>query len=89
MPSSYHGAQFRLRGCADIFGKLRDRRGQLDFTSVADKLSSAQIAQVFADSQNGNAGYYVPAAGAAMNNRKVKAFTWGGNGSYAGTYPAA
>src|SRR6202030_2375654 len=29
----------------------------LDFTTVADKLPSTQIVQVFADSQNGNAGY--------------------------------
>mgnify|MGYP001796477001 CR=1 FL=1 len=37
----------------------------MDFTTVGEKLSSAQIIQVFADSQNGNAGYYVPVTGAA------------------------
>jgi hypothetical protein len=39
----------------------------MDFTTVADKLPSTQIIQVFADSQNGNAGYYVPVQGTALN----------------------
>ena len=50
----------------------------LDFTQVADKLPSTQIIQAFAESQNGNSGYYVPIAGTAMNNWKLKAFTGGG-----------
>ena len=33
----------------------------LDFTQVADKLPSTQIVQVFDESQNGNAGYHIPA----------------------------
>jgi hypothetical protein len=61
----------------------------LDFTQVADKLSSTQLIQVFADSQNGNAGYYVPVAGAALNNWKLKAFTGGGTEVTAGAYPAS
>src|SRR5579863_9834397 len=61
----------------------------LDFTTVADKLPSTQIVQVFADSQNGNAGYYVPVAGSALNNWKLKAFTAGGTELSAGPYPGS
>jgi hypothetical protein len=50
----------------------------IDFTTVADKLPSTQIIQAFADSQNGASGYYVPVAGTALNNWKLKAFTGGG-----------
>jgi hypothetical protein len=61
----------------------------LDFTTVADKLPSDQIIQVFADSQNGNAGYYVPVQGSALNNWKLKAFSGGGTELSAGAYPAS
>jgi hypothetical protein len=61
----------------------------LDFTTVADKLPSTQLIQVFADSQNGNAGYYVPVAGSALNNWKLKAFSGGGTEISAGAYPAS
>ncbi len=50
----------------------------IDFTTVADKLPSTQIIQAFADSQNGASGYYVPVAGTALNNWKLKCFTGGG-----------
>src|SRR5258708_4035255 len=61
----------------------------LDFTQVADKLRSTQIAQAFAESQNGNSGYYVAAAGSALNNWKLKAFPGGGPEITAGAYPAS
>ena len=61
----------------------------LDFTQIADKLPSTQVIQVFAESQNGNAGYYVPIAGTALNNWKLKAFTGGGTEISAGAYPAS
>ncbi len=61
----------------------------LDFTTVADKLPSDQIIQVFADSQNGNGGYYVPVQGSALNNWKLKAFNGGGTELSAGAYPAS
>jgi hypothetical protein len=61
----------------------------LDFTTVADKLPSDQLIQVFADSQNGNSGYYVPVQGSALNNWKLKAFTGGGSELSAGAYPAS
>ena len=61
----------------------------LDFTQVADKLPSTQIIQAFAESQNGNSGYYVAIAGSALNNWKLKAFTGGGTEISAGAYSAS
>jgi hypothetical protein len=61
----------------------------IDFTTVADKLPSTQIVQAFAESQNGNSGYYVAVAGTALNNWKLKAFNGGGTEITAGAYPAS
>jgi hypothetical protein len=61
----------------------------LDFTQVADKLPSTQIIQAFAESQNGNAGYYVAVAGSALNNWKLKCFNGGGTEITAGAYPSS
>jgi hypothetical protein len=61
----------------------------IDFTTVADKLPSTQIIQAFAESQNGNSGYYVAIAGTALNNWKLKAFNGGGTEISAGAYPAS
>jgi hypothetical protein len=61
----------------------------LDFTQVADKLPSTQIIQVFAESQNGNSGYYIPVQGTALNNWKLKALAGGGTEITAGAYPAS
>jgi hypothetical protein len=61
----------------------------LDFTQVADKLPSDTIVQVFAESQNGNSGYYIPIQGTALNNWKLKAFLGGGTEITAGAYPAS
>ena len=61
----------------------------LDFTQVADKLPSTQIIQAFAESQNGNSGYYVVVQGTALNNFKLKAFNGGGTEVTAGAYPAS
>src|SRR5882672_4230687 len=61
----------------------------LEFTTVADKLPSTQIIQAFAESQNGNSGYYVAVAGAALNNWKLKAYSGGGTEITAGAYPAS
>lgn len=61
----------------------------LDFTQVADKLSSDTIVQAFAESQNGNSGYYIPVQGTALNNWKLKAFLGGGTEVTAGAYPAS
>jgi len=60
----------------------------LDFTQVADKLPSTQIVQAFAESQNGNGGYYVPVQGSGLNNWKLKAFSSAGTEISAGAYPA-
>ena len=61
----------------------------LDFTQVADKLPSTQIIQAFAESQSGNAGYYVAVTGSAMNNWKLKCFSGSGTEITAGAYPAS
>ena len=61
----------------------------LDFTQVASQLPSDQIIQVFADSQNGNSGYYVPVQGSALNNWKLKCFSGGGTEVTAGAYPSS
>ena len=61
----------------------------LDFTQVADKVPSDQVVQVFAESQNGNSGYYIAVQGSAMNNWKLKAFNGGGTELTAGAYPAS
>src|SRR6202171_5562898 len=59
----------------------------MDFTTVADKLPSTQIIQAFAESQNGNSGYYVAIAGAALDNWNLKAFSGGGTEIHAGADP--
>lgn len=61
----------------------------LDFTQIANQLPSDTLVQVFAESQNGNAGYYVPIQGTALNNWKLKAFIAGGTEVTAGAYPAS
>jgi hypothetical protein len=59
----------------------------LDFTQVANVLPSDTIVQAFAESQNGNSGYYIPVQGAALNSWKLKAFIGGGTEIGAGAYP--
>src|SRR5712691_6236818 len=61
----------------------------VDFTQVADKLPSTQIVQAFAESQNGNSGYYIPIQGSALNNWKLKCFLGGGTEITAGAYPVS
>jgi hypothetical protein len=60
----------------------------LDFTQITNTLPSDTIVQVFAESQNGNSGYYVPIQGSALNNWKLKAFAGGGLELSAAPYPA-
>jgi len=60
----------------------------LDFTQIASVLPSDTIVQVFAESQNGNNGYYIPIQGTALNNWKLKAFAGGGSELGAIAYPA-
>ena len=59
----------------------------LDFTQIANQVPSDTIVQVFAESQNGNSGYYIPVQGTALNNWKLKAFVGGGTEIGAGAYP--
>ena len=56
---------------------------------LVDKLSSDQIVQAFAESQGGNAGYYVVVQGTALNNFKLKAFTGAGAEIGNGVYPGS
>ena len=80
---------FYAIGTLTFSGNYSTGGDTLDFTQVADKLDSTQIIQAFVDSQNGNAGYYVPVAGSALNNWKLKAFVGGGTEVTAGAYPAS
>jgi hypothetical protein len=92
LPSNVDGSgsnPFYAIGTLTFSGNYTTGGDTLDFTQVADKLPSTQVIQVFADSQNGNAGYYVPVAGTALNNWKLKAFTGGGTEISAGAYPAS
>ena len=92
LPSNEDGSGsnlFYAIGTLTFSGSYPTGGDTLDFTTVADKLPSTQIIQVFADSQNGNAGYYVPVQGTALNNWKLKAFTGGGTEVTAGAYPAS
>jgi hypothetical protein len=59
----------------------------LDFTQITNALPSDTVVQVFAESQNGNSGYYIPIQGTALNNWKLKAFVGGGTEITAGAYP--
>ena len=80
---------FYAIGALTFSGNYPTGGDTLDFTTVADKLPSDQLIQVFADSQNGNAGYYVPVQGSALNNWKLKAFSGGGTELSAGAYPSS
>ena len=61
----------------------------LDFTQVSNQLPSDTIVQVFAESQNGNSGYYIPIQGSALNIWKLKDFAGGGTELSAGAYPVS
>jgi hypothetical protein len=92
LPSNEDGSGsnlFYAIGTLTFSGSYPTGGDTMDFTTVADKLPSDQIIQVFADSQNGNSGYYVPVQGTAFNNWKLKAFSGGGTELTAGAYPAS
>jgi hypothetical protein len=80
---------FYAIGTLTFSGNYSTGGDTLDFTQIADKLPSTQVIQAFAESQNGNAGYYVAIAGSALNNWKLKAFTGGGTEISAGAYPGS
>jgi hypothetical protein len=92
LPSNVDGSGNNLIyaiGTLAFSGNYATGGDSLDFTTVADKLGSAQVVQIFADSQNGNGGYYVPVAGTTLSNWKLKAFTGGGTEVSAGAYPGS
>ena len=80
---------FYAIGTLTFSGNYSTGGDTLDFTTVADKLPSTQIIQAFAESQNGNSGYYIPVQGSALNNWKLKCFLGGGTEITAGAYPAS
>ena len=60
----------------------------LDFTQVADKISSDTIVQAFAESQAGNGAYfYIAQQGSGMNNWKLRCFAVNGTEVASGAYP--
>ena len=92
LPSNEDGSGsnlFYAIGTLSFSGSYPTGGDTLDFTTVSSALPSDQIIQVFADSQNGNSGYYVPVQGSALNNWKLKAFTGGGAELTAGAYPSS
>src|SRR5713226_7227493 len=92
LPSNSDGSGsnlFYAIGTLAFSGNYPTGGDTLDFTTVADKLPSDQLIQVFADSQNGNSGYYVPVQGSALNNWKLKCLLGGGTEIAAGAYPAS
>ena len=92
LPSNEDGSGsnlFYAIGTLAFSGNYPTGGDTLDFTTVASQLPSDQIIQVFADSQNGNAGYYIPVQGSALNNWKLKCFSGGGTEVTAGAYPSS
>jgi hypothetical protein len=92
VPSNADGSGcnlFYAIGTLSFSGNYSTGGDTLDFSKVADKLPSIQILQATADSQNGNAGYYVPVQGSALNNWKLKCFTGGGTELSSGAYPSS
>src|SRR2546430_10671510 len=63
---------FYAIGTLTFSGNYSTGGDTLDFTTVVDKLPSTQIIQVFADSQNGNGGYYLPVAGSPLKHWKAQ-----------------
>lgn len=92
LPSNEDGSGsnlFYAIGTLSFSGNYPTGGDILDFTTVASQLPSDQIIQVFADSQNGNAGYYIPVQGSALNNWKLKCFSGGGTEISSGAYPGS
>ncbi len=92
LPSNVDGSGsnlFYAIGTLAFSGNYPTGGDTLDFTTIADKLPSTQIVQAIVESQNGNAGYYVPVQGSAFNNWKLKAFVGGGTEITAGAYPSS
>jgi len=92
LPSNEDGSGsnlFYAIGTLAFSGNYPTGGDTLDFTTVASQLPSDQIIQVFADSQNGNAGYYIPVQGSALDNWKLKCFSGGGTEVTAGAYPSS
>ncbi len=86
-----------VTGTLTFSGSYSTGGDTLDWTTAAPQIgqsgqvipSSQPPQQVMFDSQNGNAGYYVPVQGSASNNWKLKCFQGGGTELAAGAYPSS
>jgi hypothetical protein len=92
LPSNEDGSGsnlFYAIGTLAFSGSYSTGGDTMDFTTVASQLPSDQIIQVNVDSQNGGADNYIPVAGSALNNWKLKIFAPGGTELSAGAYPTS
>jgi hypothetical protein len=91
------GTLTSITGGVTFSGNYATGGDTLDWTTVVEQVGqSGQIAafatppvQVKFESQNGNAGYYVPVLGNALNNWKLKCFLGSGTEVGAGAYPSS
>jgi len=91
------GDATRVTGTLTFSGNYATGGDTLDWTTANEQISATgQVMgvatppkQVTIDSQNGNAGYYVPVQGSALNNWKVKCFVGSGTEIGAGAYPSS
>jgi len=86
-----------VTGTLTFSGSYTTGGDTLDWTTANEQISAtgqvlavaAPPRQVTIDSQNGNAGSYVPVQGSALNNWKVKCFVGSGTEVGAGAYPSS
>jgi hypothetical protein len=91
------GILVSITGGVTFSGNYTTGGDTLDWTTVVEQIGqSGQVAvfasppaQVTFESQNGNAGYYVPVQGNALNNWKLKCFVGSGTEVGAGAYPSS
>ena len=87
----------QVAGTLTFSGSYATGGDTLDWTTANEQISeTGQVLsvatppkQMSTDSQNGNAGYYVPVQGSALNNWKVKCFVGSGTEVSAGAYPSS
>jgi len=74
---------------AVVFRNLSDRRRHPRLHANCGQIAVHANGPGFAESQNGNSGYYIPVQGTALNKLKLKAFAGGGTEITASAYPAS
>ena len=86
-----------IAGAVTFSGSYSTGGDTLDWTTVLEQTGQTGQVAAFAtppvqatfESQNGNAGYYVPVQGNALNNWKLKCFLGSGTEVGAGAYPSS